>query len=141
MGLRGAWVVAAVAVGLSAACSREQDAKDEFSKEFTCPPAGVESRARPDIDLYDLIHQGDKAEQPSAEIAADPARLAMWKKQRADETADARSSKQKSYALYEVRGCGHTALYECYRGSRGNGGVSPCSVETRGKYAPGNPAW
>jgi hypothetical protein len=88
-------------------------AKEDFSRAFTCPKQGVEARERKDITAYQL--RTPKPPSPSAEIAADPARLKMWEEQQ-QKIRDF----ENSHSVVEVRGCGHARLYTCGRSSRGS---------------------
>jgi hypothetical protein len=106
-----------------------EGAKDEFSKEFTCPLDRVEARARPELHRSDLESQPT----PPKDIAADPARLKMWQEQQAKVNA-ARDSQDD---IVELRGCGHQVLYACHRFKNGN--TFMCNTR---KYPGGvTPAW
>jgi hypothetical protein len=82
-----------------------QAAQAEFTKEFSCPAASVTVTARPDLSAYDL--QVDPI-APPREVAANPARLAEWKKHQEDTREG-----YKSEHVLRASGCGHTVYYVC----------------------------
>ncbi len=111
--------------------SYEDGAKEKFAKEVSCQQTSVELRKRPELDAYDLAW-GKSA--PPAEVAKDPARLAVWQKEESDRRA--------SYAgnpVFELRGCGHQVLYTCTRANVGRtSGAVMCSEHD---YPPGVTRW
>jgi len=123
------WTVV-MAVGQLACQSLSDGAKGDFSRTFTCPMDRIEVRARPEL------HPGDwlKLKTPPSEVASDPGRLRMWQ----DEQDRLRTSADKYHSIFEARGCGHQALYECGRTTRG----SSKSVICRDRpYTPGVSHW
>ena len=97
----------AAAVGLLACKSKEQGAREHFSKDVTCPEDRVEVKARTDLHPSDWL---DK-KTPPADIASDPGRLSMWQAQQADQ----RSRADNGDELFEASGCGTQKLYACHR--------------------------
>jgi hypothetical protein len=103
MGTR--WV--AVTLALAACKSGVIDgAKEKFSQKYTCPEDSVEARLREDVTATQL--QNRKRDAPSAEVAADPPRLALWKKEQSESEA-----RDKNDHVVEARGCGHLEIYSC----------------------------
>ena len=96
-------------------------AKEEFSKANSCPAPSVTVETRHDLSAYDLQVTPPA---PPAEVAADPARLAEWKR-RQDES-------RKGYENMTVQlasGCGHTVYYTCSPATSTNDQqVIACSV-------------
>ncbi len=92
---------------LSACKSKEQGARESFSKDFTCPEDRVEVRARPDVKRSDL----DKREEPPADIKADPGRLELWQSRKDEE----RKKSDDGCEMFEARGCGKQTLLCCSR--------------------------
>jgi hypothetical protein len=92
---------------LFACTSLEDGAKQTFSKQFTCPPDRVESRARPDLKPSAF----KKAKTPPPDVAADPGRLKMWN----DQQEKALTASDGMDWIAEARGCGQQAFYSCTR--------------------------
>jgi hypothetical protein len=103
----GAAVMVVCAIGVSGCKGITTGAKEHFSKDFSCPEDRVEVRERADLHASD----GKERDQPSKEIAADPARLKMW--QAAQDSA--RASSDSDETIVEARGCGHETLQACHR--------------------------
>ena len=124
-----ALVVAAASMGCE---SLDDEARDDFAAEFSCPMNRVEVRPRPDIDGYTAVH--GKAPAPPAEIAKDPGRLAVWQK-------DLDERRSHNYGtVYEVRGCSHGKLYTCSR-SVGSSHSSTSSLCSGQNYPEGVSRW
>jgi hypothetical protein len=124
-----AWTVL-TALGQLACQSLDEGAKGDFSQAFTCPIDRVEVRARPELHPSDWL----KPRSPSSEVASDPGRLKMWQ----DEQDRLRAAGDKYHSIYEARGCGHEALYECGRSSRGSSKSVLCRERP---YPPGVSQW
>jgi hypothetical protein len=100
----------ALGVVLLVACKSDDQrnataAQEEFTKTYSCPAASVTATPRKDLKAYDL-QVGASA--PPSEVAADPARLAEWKKQQ--------ESVRSGYArmnVVQASGCGHSVTYVC----------------------------
>lgn len=73
---------------------------DEFSEKFSCPNDSITSKKRPDVD----VAQFEKAATPPPEVAADPARLAVWKSHQPGAW---------DVDFFELEGCGHHVLWGC----------------------------
>jgi hypothetical protein len=126
-------LVALVAAATSLGCeSLDDQARDEFAREFSCPMSRVEVRPRPDIDGYAAVHGAAPA--PPKDIAKDPGRLAVWQK----EQDDRRSHDYGT--VYEVRGCAHGKLYTCSR-SVGASHSSQSSLCSGHDYPSGVSRW
>jgi hypothetical protein len=92
--------------------SYDHATKVAFEQAYTCPTDRVTVTYRADLRWHDV--QSGVADTPPPEIAADPARLALWQ------------AKQDSYAewnnrnyVYEAAGCDHHALFGCAHDSDG----------------------
>ncbi len=101
-----------VAVCLGACQSLSEGARSDFATSFTCPLDRVEVRSRPELHPSDWF----EPRRPPSEVASDSARLRMWQ----DEQERLRTIEDKYHSIYEARGCGHQALYECGRSTRGS---------------------
>jgi hypothetical protein len=112
-----------------AGCSKEEGARKEFSKHFTCPEDQVEVRERKELKPSMLRVKLP----PPPEIASDPARLELYKEQQAeiDEGADTFGD------IYEARGCDKQSLYACRIRSNKTFGVS-CTTQP---YVDGVSRW
>ncbi len=98
----------AIAVVTIAGCrSKEQGAREHFSKDVTCPEDRVEVKARTDLHPSDWLEK----RTPPADIASDPGRLSMWQAQQ----ADLRSRADTQDDIFEASGCGTQKLYACHR--------------------------
>lgn len=103
--------VALLIVWCIGACSWAQEAKNTFAYEETCPKDRLTVKPRDDLHPSQWMH----FERPSADIAADPERLAMW---RAEHDED-RERADADVEIYQVDGCGIARLYLCQRLNRG----------------------
>ncbi len=74
--------------------------REEFSEQYSCPIDSITSKARSDIQAA----QFEKPVTPPAEVAADPARLAVWK---------SNQPQPWSVDFFELTGCGHHVLWGC----------------------------
>src|SRR5262245_20479554 len=120
-------VAALVALGALEGCqSYEEIAHETFSKNESCPPERVTAHEQVGVDAYELTFGKDA--EPAAEIKNDPARYAMWKKER--ETAHGQFN--KAMHVVAVKGCDQDAMYTCSTGTDSTGGqVKTCSKVTR----------
>jgi hypothetical protein len=106
---RGRWAVVPALFSLAACQSLAAGAKEQFSKDVSCPLDRIESRDRHDLHPSSFTNPMFLP-KPSAEIVADPGRLAVW--QRNHEHDRTRSDGDNQ--IEEVRGCGKQAFYECH---------------------------
>jgi len=90
----------------------ESGAKNDFSKSNSCPLDRVEVRARTDIKPSDVMYKAP----PPKDVAADPARLAMWQKQQNDNA----QHDDSGYSMMEAKGCDKTSLLRCHRMKSGD---------------------
>jgi hypothetical protein len=81
--------------------------RDEFSEKFSCPNDAITSKARKDVQASEF----EKPNTPPAEIAADPARLAVWQ---------ANQPQPWTVEFFELTGCGHHVLWGCRLPGRGS---------------------
>ena len=100
------------------------ETRAEFSQKFSCPVDKITLAKRPDVAVAQFEH----ARTPPADIAADPARLAVWK-----------SNQPKGWPVdfFELTGCGHHVLWGCQLpSSRSSVGVHAFCPYTRDLDAP-----
>lgn len=141
LGPRVVGVVIVALSGSTAACySPDDEARDDFSRAFSCPKNGIVLRKRSDLDAYALAHGGGGARKPSPEVAADPQRLAVWQ---ADQQKSRDFWNSRGPVVFEVKGCGHETLYGCDTSTSRGGGSSRntgwgCVEEY---YPPGASVW
>lgn len=83
-------------------------ASQVFSRAQTCPADRVAIKARPDLVPTTVLPPPAMSPAP-AEIAADPARLKMWRAQHDTAPDFARLHAE----VFEADGCGHQTLYVC----------------------------
>jgi hypothetical protein len=107
---RGFWVVMAAMLSLVACQSLADGAKEQFSKDYSCPLERVESRDRRDLQPSSFLTPSPMP-KPPADVAADPARLALWQQNHRQDSTGFDSV----HDVEEARGCGKEAFYECYR--------------------------
>jgi hypothetical protein len=88
-------------------------AQEEFTKAFSCPKERVTATPRPDLKAYDLA-VGPST--PPKDVAADPGRLAQWKK----DQAKVAEGYEREYVI-QTRGCGHEVYYLCTVGNGTDG--------------------
>ena len=115
-------VLGAAAAG-TACTSYETAARESFSQSNSCPIAGVTAKERPDLSAFDLIF--GPPSKPPADVAADPARLALFQKKH----DDTKKAWDRSTYPYEVAGCNEKLFYTCSRG--GKSGRTSCSSVSR----------
>ncbi len=82
-----------------------RQAQDDFARTYSCPRERVTATLRKDLRAYDL-QVGPQS--PPREVAADPGRLAQWKKNEA-EVAEGYASMR----VVLTRGCGHEVYDVC----------------------------
>jgi hypothetical protein len=81
-------------------------AKEEFAREFSCPKGRVVVTPRPDLKAFDLVVGAH--DRPPPDVAADPGRLAEWKR-REREVEDG----YRNEHAFHASGCGHEGYYVC----------------------------
>jgi len=114
--------------------SLEKGAREEFSRRYSCPEDRVEVRRRADVKAYDLVFSRLAPARPPDDVAADPARLAVWEK----DEREKRETWNSSWAVFEARGCGHESLQSCSHPSAMGGGTDLAAVGcVEGEYPPG----
>jgi serine/threonine protein kinase len=109
LGIFGA-PVAAVVVFLATRPNVFDGAKAQFSKQFTCPLERIAEHERPDLHSSDLA--SPPMATPPPDIAADPARLAVWK------ANQPKPVKDNGDDIIELEGCGHHILWACRAGQK-----------------------
>ncbi len=111
-----------VSVWILVGCtSLETTARETFSRDHSCPLDGITVTRRTDLSVHELTFGRSK---PPSDIAKDPARLAIWKKNQ-DESKkkwDATSN------LFFLTGCNVKSFYTCNRNSKS--GRNSCSSLT-----------
>jgi hypothetical protein len=122
-------LVLALPTGLVGCQSKEAGAREKFAEEFTCPADRVEVRERSDLKPSMLRAQVP----PPPDVAADSARLAIWK---AEEEKNNKNADQ-GCDLFEARGCNQQSLVCCSRHAKR---MNEASCMTR-PYANGVARW
>ena len=109
------WAALATLVSLTSCQSLADGAKETFAKDYSCPADRVESRDRPDL-RHSSFDTGPTTPtpKPPPDIAADPARLAMWQRRHQHDPTELDSTTD----VEEARGCGKQAFYFCHGGQR-----------------------
>jgi len=97
-----------LALAFLSGCSLQERARETFAQDQSCPLEKVTAVPRPELSVYDLTF-GGLSHEPSPEIAADPARRAIWQAKQ-DES---KRTWDKSATLFEVRGCNEKKYYAC----------------------------
>jgi hypothetical protein len=110
------WLLAPALLSLSACQSLAAGAKEQFSKDFSCPQNGIESRDRRDLHPSSFKN-AMFLPKPSAEVAADPARLAVWQRNHQHDL----TAGDENNDIEEARGCDNHAFYECHHPRKGTG--------------------
>lgn len=104
-------------VGCSVSAS---DVQKEFSKKYSCPMGQITVTKRPDVDAGEF----EKTPTPPPDIAADPARLAVWQANH--------QPKPWNADFFELAGCGHHVLWGCVLpGKQSSVGAGPAVVYER----------
>jgi hypothetical protein len=125
----------AITLAVGACKSGAMDsAKEDFAKKYTCPEDRVEARIREDVTATQVYNR--KPSTPPAEVASDPARLALWRKQQSDSAA----RDNDGHHVVEVRGCGHHELDACGYVAHHASTSSPWMCMTY-EYPPGVKKW
>jgi len=100
-------LIFALLTSLTCSCSREKEALITFSEKHSCPedkiqvtPASGESYAKRYAAAYPQV--------PPAEIASDPARVAVWKKNHGADYEWA-----NAYEIFNVKGCKNAEELAC----------------------------
>jgi hypothetical protein len=101
-----------VAGALSAACSSyETVAREKFSSDRSCPLAGITAVEHPELSAHELIFGTSK---PPPEIAADPARRAIWQ----EKENEGKARWDSSTKVFVVEGCKEKSYYTCSAGGK-----------------------
>lgn len=108
-------------VALTACETRASVARDDFSSRHSCPADRVAVIERPDLQYTPL-----SPEVPPPEVAADEARLSVWRQSRQDREASHRHA-QSMTTVFEVSGCDARELLRCDSYE-----YVSCSVEDQG---------
>jgi len=120
--IRGLLAGCVVAMACLGGCKEKSTgALETFATANSCPEDQVTVKPRPDLDPETVMERASEA-RPSAEVAADPARLAKWTQDQ-DERRESRASSYGGYEMFEVSGCGHTTVYACHHPHSLKGGT------------------
>lgn len=99
---------------LLAACgSPKEAAYRSFSEAYSCPENRITIEAIKDVTMTELWLRAHPEPDPPAEIRADPARLAVWKKAR-QKNLEGLMRGLRQYELFHASGCGHEVDYACF---------------------------
>jgi hypothetical protein len=102
------------------ACKRlETGAREHFERTDSCPKERIAVRERADLAASSLLLAPVRVEPPD-DVAADPGRLAIWKR----EQAAGRTFYDARFTVFEARGCGRTALLACTHPNAERGGTA-----------------
>lgn len=83
----------------------ETIAREMFGGRFTCPEDRITTTTRKDLRAVDVAF---RAKPAPSDVAADPARLALWNKEQERAAADF-----ASLTVVEVKGCERDLLFAC----------------------------
>ena len=111
-----------VGLGMLVGCtSLETTARETFSRDHSCPLDGITVTKRTDLSVHELTFGKSK---PPADIAKDPERLLIWKKNQDENKKkwDAMSN------LFFLTGCNVKSFYTCSRNNKS--GRNSCSSLT-----------
>jgi len=117
-------LLVALSIGAGGCQSLATGAKEAFAKKYSCPADRVVVRKRGDVRPSQIYLDNDWTPgTPPEEVASDPGRLSVWRRER----AKSRQQRIDSYdhrfnhsiTVFEVGGCGHTAFMGCYHPQRG----------------------
>ena len=117
-------------LGVAACQPLPEGARQYIAERYTCPLPRVTARELTKKPS-ELRAETYSPKEPSKEVAADPARLAMWKQQQLKEREQLSSYDYNQ--LIEVTGCGMVYVLECHRRSKISNGQSSvsCSQMTK----------
>jgi hypothetical protein len=102
----GSSTIALVSITLLVACrSDDSIVKQQFSHRFTCPEDQITTTVRTDLSPVSLM---TRAKPPPKDVAADPARLALWNKEQAQD-----GSEYEGKAVLQARGCNYELYFVC----------------------------
>ncbi len=102
-----------IAAGALTGCqSYETVARESFANDRSCPLAGVTAVEHPEVSAHDLIFGPISA--PPADIANDPARVAIWRAKQ----EDLKKTWDGSTKVFEVAGCKEKSYYTCSGGGK-----------------------
>jgi hypothetical protein len=97
--------LATLAVTLTACRSNETIARESFARSYSCPAERITVTPRKDLSAVDLaVRPG----VPPKEVAADPGRLEVWKKEATKRAADFEDA-----TVVQAQGCDHEVFYVC----------------------------
>ncbi|MBL8923686.1 MAG: hypothetical protein JNJ54_32830 [Myxococcaceae bacterium] len=113
--------LALLVVSLSGCQSLTDGAREQVSKAYSCPLERVVGVERSDLKAMELRLAGVPKPTPPPDIAADPARLAMWQQSQAESRTQAASYPG---VVIEVKGCGLVVMMDCYRKNKVRWGES-----------------
>ncbi len=118
MSARLAIAIALAGCGSSRA-SAESAARDELSKQHSCPADRITTAVRSDLKPFAL--GGVTRDVPPPDVAKDPGRLEVWNaKQREIEDG------YDNFTIVEARGCDQHVFYLCGWGMSGESQVMVC---------------
>lgn len=124
---RGVIVVCGVLTALACfGCRRLlTGAREQFGTTYSCPEDRVAVKSRDDLKWGALVFGGRSKEEPPAEVANDPGRLAKWQSDQEEKSTKSQDSLNDKVDVYQVTGCGHDVLMGCWHSGGGRGGGSP----------------
>ncbi len=125
-----AWLFTFASLAMLGCTSLEQGAQEEFTTKFSCPKDRVKVVPRSDLKAFDITF-GTRA-PPPADVASDPARLAIWQKKQDDTEA----SWNAGTPVFEVTGCDKDVIFTCGRAQK-HASTSSGIMCSEARHVPG----
>jgi hypothetical protein len=111
--------------GLLGACGTlEGTARTKFAESKSCPEDRITIRET-------QVPVGEPPRPPPADVAADPARLAVW-----NETQQRNAEETPVRTVYVAEGCGTLQRYTCWRPRRNSSHGLQCAELAAGETPP-----
>ncbi|HYD43394.1 MAG TPA: hypothetical protein VEB43_21355 [Anaeromyxobacter sp.] len=131
---RSAVLTLAFAVVSTACTPLDRGAREQFSRDRSCPLDRVEVRRRADLQAWDVTFVEIRRAAPPDDIARDRERLALWRKTQHEK----QDGWNDDYDVYELRGCGAQVLVACNRPVEPDGRFTGRVVCLDGEYPAGS---
>ncbi len=102
-----------LAAAVAGCGSQKEAAFRTFSEAYSCPRERMTVAPVKDVTMRDLWLRANPLPEPPADVRADPARLAVWRRAQ-DKEREGPLRGVESYELFRVSGCGQAVDYACY---------------------------